>query len=144
MRAVVSRIEKGKVTVDGRVTGEIGNGILVLVAFRDDDTPEKLAWMANRVAHLRIFRDEADKLNLSAADVGGSALVVSNFTLYGDAHHGRRPNFSLSAHYDRGLELYELFLAEMKRYLPVQTGEFGGDMRVETVLWGPANVVIDN
>lgn len=144
MRAVVTRIKKGKVEVDGKVVGGAGAGILVTVAFKRDDTEEAIRWMADRVAHLRIFRDENDKLNRNAVDEGGDALVVSNFTLYGDARHGRRPNFSLSAPFDIGLEKYELFVRELKKFLPVQTGEFGGDMTVSVEMWGPANVIIDN
>lgn len=144
MRAVVTRIKKGQVEVGGKTVGRAGKGLLVTVAFKRDDTEEKIRWMADRVAHLRIFRGENGKLNRHAAEENGEALVVSNFTLYGDALHGRRPDFSLSAPFDIGLEKYEMFVEELKKYLPVETGVFGGDMTVSVEMWGPANVIIDN
>ncbi len=144
MRALVTRIHHGQVSVDNVVVGKAGAGIMVQVAFKEDDTKEAIAWMADRVAHLRIFRDDSGKLKENCVDIGGDCLVISNFTLYGDAKHGRRPNFDKSAPYDVAIEMYNSFVAEMKKLLPTQTGQFGGDMTVDVSIWGPANVIIDN
>ncbi len=144
MRALVTRINHGQVTVDGKVVGKAKMGIMVQVAFKQDDTDATIAWMADRVAHLRIFRDDSGKLKLNAVDVGGECLCISNFTLYGDAKHGRRPNFDLSAPYDVAIVMYNRFVEELKKLLPTETGQFGGDMTVDVSIWGPANVIIDN
>ncbi len=144
MRALVTRINHGEVTVDGRVVGRAGMGIMVQVAFKSDDNIDTIRWMADRVAHLRIFRDDSGKLKLNAVDVGGECLCISNFTLYGDAKHGRRPNFDMSAPYDVAITMYNQFVEELRTLLPTQTGQFGGDMTVDVSIWGPANVIIDN
>ncbi len=145
MRALVTRIHYGKVTVDGEVVGKADSGIMVQVAFNRNDDEKTISWMADRVAHLRIFRGENGKLTDNCVDVGGDALVISNFTLYGDAKHGRRPNFDFSAPYDDAIKKYEMFIEEMKKHIKnVGTGKFGGDMTVDVSIWGPANVIIDN
>lgn len=145
MRALVTRIRRGQVTVAGEVVGSAGRGIMVQVAFKRDDDEKSIKWMADRVAHLRIFRGGNGKLTDNCVDVDGDALVISNFTLYGDARHGRRPNFDLSAPYDDAIGKYEKFVEEMRKLIKnVGTGQFGGDMTVDVSIWGPANVIIDN
>lgn len=145
MRALVTRIHNGRVTVGGEVVGEAGEGIMVQVAFNREDNESTIKWMADRVAHLRIFRGATGKLTDNCVDVDGDALVISNFTLYGDARHGRRPNFDKSAPYDDAIVKYEAFIKELRTYVKhVGTGQFGGDMTVDVSIWGPANVIIDN
>ena len=144
MRAVVTRVHEASVTIDGEVTGKIGQGFLILLGVTHDDTPEKCRKLAEKVLSLRIFTDENDKMNLSLTDVNGSVLVVSQFTLYGDCHHGRRPNFLQAAGPDLAVPLYEQFLAECERLgFPPQHGTFGADMQVASINDGPVTLIID-
>ena len=144
MRIVLQRVSRAKVTVEGRVTGEIGRGLLLLVGFTDGDTDEALAWMADKVVGLRIFPDDEGKMNRSVEDVDGGLLVVSQFTLYGDTRKGRRPSLVDAARPEVAIPLYERFL-EMLRATgrPVQTGEFGAMMDVELVNDGPVTLVLE-
>jgi D-aminoacyl-tRNA deacylase len=126
------------------VAGRIDRGLLVLVAFTHDDGEAGLVWMADKILGLRIFSDAEDKMNLSVADVGGALLVVSQFTLYGDAAKGRRPSFIDAARPEVAIPLYERFLALLReRGIPVETGEFGAMMEVELVNEGPVTVWLD-
>ena len=137
MRAVVTRVNEASVTIDGEITGQIGKGFLVLLGITQGDTPEK-------VLGLRIFTDENYKMNKGLADVGGSVLVVSQFTLYGDCSHGRRPNFLAAAGPDLAVPLYEQFLAECERLgFPPQHGTFGAHMQVASVNDGPVTMIVD-
>ena len=130
--------------VDDRVTGEIGEGLLLLVGFTHTDTPEQIIWMADKVVGLRIFRDAEGKMNRSLDEVGGSALVVSQFTLYGDAQKGRRPSFVDAARPEVAIPLYDRFVLELRaRGVPVQTGEFGAMMQVELVNDGPVTLFLE-
>jgi D-tyrosyl-tRNA(Tyr) deacylase len=130
--------------VDERVTGRVGRGLLVLVGFTHDDDDDRVAWMADKVAGLRVFADDADKLNLSVGDVGGGVLVVSQFTLYGDAVKGRRPSFVDAARPEQAIPLYERFISMLReRGLPTETGEFGASMQVELVNDGPVTLWIE-
>ena len=116
MRAVVTRVRSASVAIDGQTVGEIGQGFLILLGVTQDDTPALCRKLAEKVLGLRIFRDEHDKMNKGLADVGGSVLVVSQFTLYGDCSHGRRPNFLAAAGPDVAVPLYEQFLSECERW----------------------------
>jgi D-tyrosyl-tRNA(Tyr) deacylase len=132
------------VTVDGRVTGQIGAGLLLLTGFIAADTEETLAWMADKVVGLRIFADEEGKMNRSIAEAGGGLLVVSQFTLYGDARKGRRPSFVDAARPDVAIPLYERFIALLRSSgLQVETGEFGAMMDVELVNDGPVTLILE-
>jgi D-tyrosyl-tRNA(Tyr) deacylase len=132
------------VTVEGRVTGEIGRGLLLLAGFTEGDGEEALAWMADKVAGLRIFPDAEGKMNLSVAEADGALLVVSQFTLYGDARKGRRPSFVEAARPEVAIPLYERFLELLRATgRPVQTGEFGAMMEVELVNDGPVTLVLE-
>jgi D-tyrosyl-tRNA(Tyr) deacylase len=132
------------VTVEGRVRGAIGRGFCLLVGFTHTDTLEQVRWMADKVAGLRVFTDPEDKMNLALADVGGAVLVVSQFTLYGNAEKGRRPSFIDAARPEQAIPLYQAFVAELKaRNLAVETGEFGALMQVELVNDGPVTMVIE-
>jgi D-tyrosyl-tRNA(Tyr) deacylase len=132
------------VTVDGRVTGSIGRGSLVLVGFAPPDGASQVEWMADKVAGLRIFSDDAGKMNLDLAAVGGAVLVVSQFTLYGDASKGRRPSFIGAAAPEVAVPLYQSFVAALRtKGLPVETGEFGAMMDVELVNDGPVTLILE-
>jgi D-aminoacyl-tRNA deacylase len=144
MRIVLQRVARAKVTVDGRVTGEIGRGLLLLTGFTDGDTEDALAWMADKVVGLRIFPDDEGKMNRSVDDVGGGLLVVSQFTLYGDTRKGRRPSFVEAARPEVAIPLYERFLQMLRATgRPVQTGEFGAMMDVELVNDGPVTLILE-
>ncbi len=131
-------------TVEDRVTGEIGRGLLLLAGFRHADTADTVDWMADKIATLRIFGDEAGKMNLSLGDVGGAVLVVSQFTLYGDAAKGRRPSFIAAASQEIAIPLYERFVEAFRvRGHPVATGEFGAMMNVELVNEGPVTLLLE-
>jgi len=144
VRAVVQRVSRASVTVEGRVTGSIGRGLLVLVGFAPDDVPDRVEWMADKVAGLRVFADHEGKMNRDLAAVGGAVLVVSQFTLYGDASKGRRPSFIGAASPDVAIPLYEAFIAALRgRGIPVETGEFGAMMDVELVNDGPVTLILE-
>lgn len=144
MRVVLQRVTRATVTVDGRETGAIGRGYVLLVGFRTGDTAEAAAWMADKVAALRLFPDAEGRMNVPIADVGGAVLVVSQFTLYGDARKGRRPSFVDAAPPDEAESLYADFLGALRaRGLVVETGRFGAMMAVELVNDGPVTLLLD-
>lgn len=144
MRALVQRVSEAEVKVDGRTTGKIGAGLLVLVCAMQDDPDDAAAKLAARIAKLRIFRDEADKMNRSVTDIQGSVLVVSQFTLAADTRTGNRPGFSTAAPPDRGNALYLAFADELRKLgLPVEMGKFGADMKVSLINDGPVTIWMD-
>jgi D-tyrosyl-tRNA(Tyr) deacylase len=144
MKVVLQRVSRASVTIDGRVAGAIGRGYCLLVGFTHSDTPDQLIWMADKIAGLRIFADADDKMNLSLGEVEGAVLVVSQFTLYGDAAKGRRPSFVDAARPETAIPLYDRFITELRaRGLRVETGEFGAMMQVELVNDGPVTLVLD-
>ena len=145
MRAVIQRVTRASVTVEGRVAGEIGAGLLVLLGVNRTDNPESAAYLAEKIANLRIFSDEAGKMNLSLLDVGGSALLVSQFTLYGDTRGGRRPSYIQAAPPEQASRLYEEFVRSIRALgVPVQTGVFQAHMQVELVNDGPVTILLDS
>ncbi len=144
MRVLLQRVARAEVRVGDRVTGRIDRGFLLLVGLTHDDDEARLAWMADKVAGLRLFMDADEKMNLSLADVGGDVLVVSQFTLYGDAQKGRRPSFVDAARPDVAIPLYERFVALLRdKGLRVETGEFGAMMQVELVNDGPVTLWLE-
>jgi D-tyrosyl-tRNA(Tyr) deacylase len=144
MRVLLQRVSRAEVRVEGRATGAIGAGFLLLVGFTHTDTAPQLAWMADKISGLRLFGDAAGKMNLGLADVGGAVLVVSQFTLYGDADKGRRPSFIDAARPEVAAPLYGQFIALLReRGLPVETGEFGAMMDVELVNDGPVTLWLE-
>lgn len=144
MRAVVQRVSRASVSIDGREVGVIGKGLLVLLGVARGDDRSKVAWMADKIAGLRVFADEEGKLNRDLASVGGEVLVVSQFTLYGDVSRGRRPSFVEAAPPEEAIPLYQAFVAALReRGLRVATGEFGAMMQVELVNDGPVTLVIE-
>ncbi len=144
MRVVLQRVLRGRVSIDGAPVGEIGKGLLLLVAFTHGDTAAEIAWMADKVIGLRIFSDDGGRMNRSIVDAGGSLLVVSQFTLYGDARKGRRPSFIDAAPPEIAVPLYDSFVAALRSSgVVTATGEFGADMQVELVNDGPVTLVLD-
>ena len=145
MRAIVQRVSRAKVTVDGRVTGEIGPGLMILLGVGRNDTSAVAARMAERCANLRIFEDDQGKMNRSLLDVKGSVLAVSQFTLYGDARGQRRPSFITAAPPDLAKALYEEFCETLRKLaVPVATGVFQAMMSVELVNEGPVTILLDS
>lgn len=145
MRVVVQRVSRAEVRIGDRVAGRIGRGLLLLVGFREGDTEDALTWMADKVIGLRIFADADDKMNLSVDEIGGSILVVSQFTLYGDARKGRRPSFIEAAPPPIAIPLYERFVAILRQRLPgrIETGEFGAMMDVDLINEGPVTLLLE-
>ena len=145
MRVVLQRVREAHVTIEGKVVGEIGIGQFLLVGFKQSDTTDQVEWMADKVVGLRIFQDDAGKMNRTLADVDGSILVVSQFTLYGDVHKGRRPSFIDAATPETAIRLYERFVELLEARHPgkVATGEFGAMMDVSLTNDGPVTLVID-
>ena len=145
MKMLVQRVKHAKVTVDGNVTGAIEQGYLVLLGIAPEDTTEIMEKMVDKLLRLRIFSDENDKINLSLQDVGGSLLLVSQFTLYADCKHGRRPSFIGAAAPAEADRLYEYFQQKVKDagVQNVQHGEFGADMKVELLNDGPVTIMLD-
>lgn len=140
----MQRVSRAAVRVDGQTVGAIGRGFCVLAGFRGDDTDEKLRWMADKISGLRVFADDTGKMNLALTDVGGALLVISQFTLYGDASKGRRPSFIDAARPEIAEPLYRSFVAMLREMgLTVETGKFGAMMDVEIVNDGPVTLVLD-
>lgn len=145
MRAVVQRVSRARVTVNGEVTGEIGLGLLVLLGVGAGDTRAKADYLAVKIIGLRIFEDAGGKMNLSVAEVGGALLVVSQFTLYGDACRGKRPSFDAAAPPQLARELYEYFVEKVRAAgLRCETGRFQDTMEVELVNEGPVTILLDS
>jgi D-tyrosyl-tRNA(Tyr) deacylase len=145
VRAVIQRVTRASVTIDSRVAGEIGAGLLVLLGVGKTDNSQSASYLAEKIANLRIFSDEAGKMNLSLLDTKGSALVVSQFTLYGDTRAGRRPSFIQAAPPDEADRLYQEFVRAMRSLrIRVETGEFQTHMQVEMVNDGPVTILIDS
>ncbi len=144
MRAVLQRVKNASVTADGAFSGEIGRGLLILVGVLDGDTEEDARLLAEKIAKLRIFSDENDKMNLSLLDVGGGALVVSNFTLGANYRHGNRPDYLASAHPSVSEPLYLHFCELLREKVFVATGVFGADMQIQMTADGPVTIVMDS
>ena len=145
MRFVIQRVERAKVTVEGKVSGEIGNGYVVLVGLLPTDDDKVMDYMLDKLVNLRIYEDENDKLNLSLKDIGGEILIVPNFTLYGDARKGRRPSYAKAAPPDEAEKLFDRFVEKAKETgLNVQTGIFRTHMEVELVNDGPVTILLDS
>ena len=145
MRGVVQRVKRAAVSVDNNVIGQIDCGIMLLLGIEETDEEKDLEYMCDKVVNLRIFEDEKGKMNKSLMDVNGSLLVVSQFTLLGDARKGRRPSFIQAAVPDKAIPMYEKFISNMKNLnIETQSGEFGADMQVELVNDGPVTILLDS
>lgn len=145
MRAIVQRVRWARVNIDGQTVGQIDLGLLVLLGIRNSDTPEVAAWMARKIAGLRVFPDADGRFNHSVTEVGGSVLIVSQFTLYGDAQRGYRPSFSDAAHPLLAQPLYERVteLLRTEYRLHTETGIFGAMMEIESSNWGPVTIILE-
>lgn len=145
MRAVIQRVSASDVTVDGATVGTIGKGLNVLIAFGASDQASDIDYIVEKIAGLRIFEDENGKMNRSVKDIGGAVLIISQFTLYGDVRKGKRPSFTSAISYDGGEDLYNSFVENMQnRAIPVQTGIYGADMKVNIQNDGPVTILIDS
>jgi D-tyrosyl-tRNA(Tyr) deacylase len=144
MKAVIQRVSSASVTVEGVVVGQIGQGIMALLGVEKGDTEAQADWLAEKITGLRIFEDEAGKMNLSLHEVGGAVLAVSQFTLAGNCDKGRRPSFDTAAPAEEGKRLYDYFVLSLKRQnVPVQTGIFQSDMQVALVNDGPVTFILE-
>jgi D-tyrosyl-tRNA(Tyr) deacylase len=145
MRAVVQRVKSANVKVENKIKGSIEQGILLLLGIEETDGENDLEYMCDKVPNLRIFEDENGKMNKSLLDVGGSILVISQFTLLGDARKGRRPSFIAAARPEKAIPMYEKYIAVMKeKNIFTQAGEFGADMAVELINDGPVTILLDS
>jgi|SRR5580658_5428964 D-tyrosyl-tRNA(Tyr) deacylase len=145
MRAVVQRVSRAQVAVDGEIVGEVGPGLLVLLGVTHADAEADADYLADKIAGLRVFEDENGKMNLDVASIGGGILVVSQFTLYGDVRRGKRPSFDAAAPPELARQLYEYFVARIRAAgLPCQTGRFQEMMEVESVNDGPITILLDS
>ncbi len=146
MRVVVQRVSQSNVKVSGEIIGEINEGLMVLVSFVDEDNDTDLGWMTKKIINLRIFNDDEGKMNRSVQDVGGDILLISQFTLHGSTKKGNRPSFIKAAKPDFASVMYERFIKVLEQSLgkEIQTGEFGGDMKVSLINDGPTTIIIDS
>lgn len=146
MRVIVQRVSRAAVTVNEQITGEITDGLMLLVGVTHEDTADDAKWTADKISNLRIFEDDNEKLNLSVKDTGGSILSISQFTVYGDCKKGRRPNFMAAAKPDHATAVYEHFnrFLQEDHGLQVETGEFGAMMDVELVNHGPVTLIVES
>ena len=145
MRAVVQRVSRALVNVEGNITGKIGKGLLVFLAVCDEDTDEDLVHLADKITGLRIFEDENGKMNLSLEDISGEILIVSQFTLFGDCRKGKRPSFSQAGNPDYAEKMYEKFISYIdSKNFKAEKGIFGADMKVELLNDGPVTMLLDS
>ena len=144
MRAVVQLVKEASVAVAGDLKGKIGKGYLVLIGIEENDTEKDLSYICEKLLGLRVFEDADGKMNRSILDVGGAILLVSQFTLYGDAHKGRRPSYIRAARPEKAIPLYEAMIEQLRAALPVETGEFGANMQVSLVNDGPVTILLDS
>lgn len=144
MRAVVQLVKEASVAVAGDLKGKIGKGYLVLIGIEENDTEKDLSYICEKLLGLRVFEDADGKMNRSILDVGGAILLVSQFTLYGDARKGRRPSYIRAARPEKAIPLYEAMIEQLRAELPVETGEFGANMQVSLVNDGPVTILLDS
>ena len=143
MRIVAQRVLESNVKVDGKVVGEIGKGLMLLVSFTQTDTVNEIDYMVNKVSNLRIFDDENGIMNLSIKDVGGEVLSISQFTLYGDAKKGNRPSYVAALNGEEAIKLYDLFNEKLNEIVHVEKGIFGADMKVSLINDGPITILLE-
>ncbi|MFZ9657765.1 MAG: D-aminoacyl-tRNA deacylase [Crocinitomicaceae bacterium] len=146
MRVVIQRVSEAAVKIDGNIVGEISKGLLVLLGIVQEDTEQDALYLIQKLINLRIFSDADGKMNLSVQDCGGELLVVSQFTLYADTKKGNRPSYIRAARPEQAIPLYEFFLQELQKQFqgPIQTGQFGADMKVSLINDGPVTIIIDS
>ena len=143
MRVVVQKCLKASVTINNSVYNEIKEGYMLLVAFTQNDNSTNIDWMVNKIAHLRIFEDENNVMNLSILDVKGEVLSISQFTLYGEATNGNRPSYTKALNGNEAIHLYEEFNEKLNKIIPTKTGIFGSDMKIELINNGPTTILLE-
>lgn len=143
MKIVIQRVKEASVTIEGQVKGQIQQGHLLLVGVAPEDSQEDVDYAVHKISHMRIFSDENDKMNLSVQDIGGQILSISQFTLYADTKKGNRPAFTGAAKPDMATALYDQFNKQLAEFVPVQTGEFGADMKLALINDGPVTIILD-
>ena len=143
MKIVIQRVKEASVTIEGQVKGQIQQGLLLLVGVAPEDSQEDVDYAVRKISQIRIFSDENDKMNLSVQDIGGQVLSISQFTLYADTKKGNRPAFTGAAKPDMATALYDQFNKQLAEFVPVQTGEFGSDMKVSLINDGPVTIILD-
>ena len=144
MRAVIQRVTKASVSIAGELVGQIGQGYLVLLGIEDTDGNEDVTYICDKIIGLRVFEDSEGKMNLDILQAGGEILLISQFTLYGDARHGRRPSFIKAARPEKAIPLYEKVIRRLSQQAHVETGRFGADMQVELVNDGPVTILLES
>lgn len=144
MRLVIQRVSEASVTIDGQVVSKIDGGLLLLLGIEDADEMTDIEWLVKKTLSMRIFSDDEGKMNLSVQDIGGKALVVSQFTLHASTKKGNRPSFIKAARPEKAIPLYDQFLKELGKSIPVEAGEFGADMKVALVNDGPVTIMLDS
>lgn len=146
MRVVIQRVSEAAVKIDGTIVGEISKGLLVLLGIAQEDTKQDALYLLQKLINLRIFSDADGKMNLSVQDCGGELLIVSQFTLYADTKKGNRPSYIRAARPEHAIPLYEFFLQELQKQFqgPIQTGQFGADMKVSLINDGPVTIIMDS
>ncbi len=145
MRAVIQRVQKASVNIDGTLKSEIGQGLLILLGIENDDENEDVTWLTNKISSLRIFNDSQGVMNLSIKDIDGEAMVVSQFTLHAKTKKGNRPSYIAAARPEKAIPLYELFIKTLSELIskPVKTGKFGAMMDISLINTGPVTIIID-
>lgn len=144
MRAVIQRVSEAKVTIGQETVGQIGRGYMVLLGIEDVDTEQDADYICDKIIGLRVFEDDQGKMNLGILDVNGAILLISQFTLYGDARYGRRPSFIKAARPEQAIPLYEYAIRRLSQSVPVETGRFGAEMQVALVNDGPVTILLES
>jgi D-tyrosyl-tRNA(Tyr) deacylase len=144
MRLVIQRVSEASVRINNQINGEIGKGLLILIGIEHEDTKDDADWLVKKVINLRIFSDDEGKMNHSVIDINGKALIISQFTLHASTKKGNRPSYIKAARPERAIPLYQYFVDSVAQNLPVETGEFGADMKVSLINDGPVTITIDS
>lgn len=144
MRLVIQRVSEASVRINNQINGEIGKGLLILIGIEHEDTKDDADWLVKKVINLRIFSDDEGKMNHSVIDIDGKVLIISQFTLHATTKKGNRPSYIKAARPEHAIPLYHYFVAEIAKHIPIETGEFGADMKVSLVNDGPVTITIDS
>jgi D-tyrosyl-tRNA(Tyr) deacylase len=144
MRLVIQCVSEASVQINNQINGEIGKGLLILIGIEHEDTKDDADWLVKKVVNLRIFSDDEGKMNHSVIDIDGKALIISQFTLHASTKKGNRPSYIKAARPEHAIPLYNYFVAEIAKHIPIETGEFGADMKVSLINDGPVTISIDS
>ena len=144
MRLVIQRVSEASVQINNQINGEIGKGLLILIGIEHEDIKDDADWLVKKVVNLRIFSDDEGKMNHSVIDIDGKALIISQFTLHASTKKGNRPSYIKAARPEHAIPLYNYFVAEIAKHIPIETGEFGADMKVSLINDGPVTITMDS